>query len=123
MFEYFSRSYPWNLGVMYAMFMGAHLSDVDDASRPLLVLDGDSAEAQETWMHSWIRVAERAEQQGRDDLAGHRRLSAARKLRRAAVYFFIAERMPAPHDPRREVLYERALSHQRARSRTAGVHD
>ncbi|MFT8243079.1 alpha/beta hydrolase family protein [Roseomonas sp. BN140053] len=110
MFEYFPDYYPWSLAVMSAMNRGGHISEVDEACRPLRDLpDKKGPAAQDAWLTSWARMAERVERLGQaDEEAGHP-LSAGRKYLRAGLYGLLAERMPSHHHPRRLAVYRRAI--------------
>ncbi len=114
MFEYFPTNYPWNLAVMAACNGGGIISEIDDACRPLIE-DGrrNDAAAQENWMQSWMKLAERvAAMAAADEERGFRR-SAGRKYWRAAAYAFVAERLMSPSAPRRDHIYGKALSYFR----------
>ncbi len=105
MFEYFPTNYPWSLAVLMTLAQGGQISEIDDACRPLVEHVGDG----EAWTESWLRVAQRVERQGRADEAAGHALSAAAKLKRAAAYTIIAERILPVRDPRHGGLYRHAL--------------
>jgi dienelactone hydrolase len=109
MFEYFSESYPWSLAVMMSVAEGGQLTEIDDACRPLLALQGAGTGGDAEWTRSWSRVARRVEALARADAAAGHRRSAGRKLKRAANYWIKAERM-VPLDPSGDfALYRHAI--------------
>lgn len=102
MFEYFEGNYAWSIAASMAMDATGAVGEVDEACRPLKHLArADNDDAQEAWVQSWTRLAQRIEALGRADLAAGHRLSAGNKLRRAALYFIMAERMGRGPEPRR----------------------
>ena len=110
MFEYFGGNYSWDLGVLMALQLGGHPSEIDEACRPLRALAAredakTNPDIQRAWLTAWADLAEKLAAKGaRDEKAGHAR-SAASKYRRACVYFQQADRM-APHDdPRKAEAY------------------
>jgi len=110
MFEYFPDYYPWSLAVMSAMNRGGQISEVDEACRPLRNLQNKKGpEAQEAWLDSWSRVAERVGRLGEADEAAGHRFSAGRKYLRAGLYDLLAERMPSHKHPRRLGVYRRGI--------------
>ncbi len=110
MFEYFATNYTWNLAIMAACNGGGIISEIDDACRPLIdAARRNDAAAQESWMQSWMKVAERVEEMAAAEERRDWRRSAGRKYWRASVYAFVAERLMAPHDPRRDRVYGKAL--------------
>src|ERR1700712_5875752 len=110
MFEYFGESYPWSLAVMMSIAEGGQITEIDDACRPLLGLQGSGTAGDAEWTRSWSRVAERVEALARADAAAGNRRSAGRKLKRAANYWIKAERM-VPNDPTGDfALYRHAMA-------------
>lgn len=109
MFEYFPKNYVWSLAVMMTLAQGGQITEVDEACRPLVPLQSEGDEAGHAWTESWQKLARRVEGQGRADEAAGRRMSAASKLKRAALYNIIAERMLPTDDPRHIEFYRQAL--------------
>ena len=111
MFEYFPSHYSWNLGVLMAAQLGGELTEIDAACRPLRMLTERvdvkvDPQAQAAWVDAWDVLARRVEDFARrDEQAGHAR-SAARKYRRACVYYFTAERMASHRSPQKRALYD-----------------
>jgi dienelactone hydrolase len=114
MFEYFAGHYSWNLGVLMAAQLGGEMTEIDGACRPLRPLAGepgakDDPKAQAAWLEAWAGLAERIEAYAaRDEATGHR-WSAARKYRRACIYWFTAERMASHKLPDKAALYSAML--------------
>lgn len=110
MFEYFGGNYSWDLGVLMALQLGGHPSEIDEACRPLRPLASredakTNPEIQRAWLDSWLALADRTRAKGDADADAGHTLSAANKYRRACVYYQTADRM-APHDdPRKEQAY------------------
>lgn len=114
MFEYFPNNYTWSLAVMSALNRGGHISEIDEACRPLREIAGIKALAgdptqQRAWFESWMKVAEKVRRQGEADEAAGHPLSAGRKYLRAGLYFLLAERMPSHTDPRRLEAFKRGI--------------
>jgi pimeloyl-ACP methyl ester carboxylesterase len=109
MFTYFPDNYPWSLAVLMSLTTGGQITEIDEACRPLLGLEGDEHAADEAWAASWLALAERVEALGRADEAGGHARSAGRKLKRAANYLIMAERVLPIGDARHVELYGRAI--------------
>jgi hypothetical protein len=109
MFTYFPDNYPWSLAVLMSLTTGGQITEIDEACRPLLGLEGDEHAADEAWAASWLALAERVEALGRADEAGGHARSAGRKLKRAANYLIMAERVLPIGDARHVALYGRAI--------------
>ena len=114
MFEYFGGNYSWDLGVLMALQLGGHPSEIDEACRDLKPWAAredakTNPEVQTAWLEAWLGIAEKVSAKAAaDEQEGHR-LSAANKYRRACVYYQTAERM-APHgDSRKQDCYRRYL--------------
>ena len=110
MFEYFAGHYSWNLGVLMAAQLGGELTEIDTACRPLKALAAqpgakDDPAAQRAWVEAWSALAERLQAFARRDEAAGHPLSAARKYRRACIYWFTAERMTAHTAPEKLERY------------------
>jgi dienelactone hydrolase len=111
MFEYFESNYPWNLAVVTALGMGAVVSDVDAACRPLRALaDGDVARSSAAWAEAWSALGARLRRQAeRDEREDHRR-SAGEKYLRGALYELMAERALRSSDPQKLATYRDAMA-------------
>ncbi len=109
MFEYFPDNYPWSLAVMLALQCGGVLSDIDTACRELKpIAAGSEDQTLSQWQQSWARLSQAAQAMAESDLQRGFRLSAGSKLRRAAAYALMSERMMRGHDTAREKAYTRA---------------
>jgi len=110
MFEYFPDNYTWSHGTMSAIGLGGAISEVDEACRSLKEVSGRNDKiAQEKWLESWKKVAERVESQALAHEQAGQYLSAGRKYLRAAVYYFMADRMMPSSDPRKVHAYRQGL--------------
>src|SRR5438105_13997209 len=96
---------------MLALEMGGQIGEIDRACRPLVPISAtDDENSQELWYRSWRRMGDsRQELALRDKAAGHR-LTAARKLMRAAIYLLIAERHLSNTRPEKLSCYRDALA-------------
>ena len=108
LFQYFPN-YVWNLSVAIAMESGARIGEIEDMCRPLLDAaargeDAGTAQFLEQWMKMGDKLIELA---GEDEERG-RLLSASKKLQRAALYLFTAERMQGHGHPGRAETYAKA---------------
>lgn len=114
MFEYFPGNYSWSLGVLMAVQLGGELSEIDEACSPLKALAArpdarTNPDVQSAWLARWCNLAEKLmAKAGADAAAGHR-LSAAKKYRRACIYFQQAERMGSHTDPGKAAAYRQML--------------
>ncbi|MEX0922135.1 MAG: alpha/beta fold hydrolase [Rhodovibrionaceae bacterium] len=114
MFEYFGGNYSWDLGVLMALQLGGHPSEIDSACRALKPWAAredakTNPEVQTAWLEAWLGIAEKVSAKAAADEKNGHLLSAASKYRRACVYYQTAERM-APHgDPRKQESYRRYL--------------
>src|SRR5262245_61192109 len=108
MFEYFDGQYSWNLGVLMAAQLGGEMSEIDEACRPLRPLAArskDDPQAQSAWIERWSELGRKVEGFARrDETAGHA-LTAAKRYRRACVYWFTAERMASHKSPHKMAAY------------------
>ncbi|MDP3895580.1 MAG: prolyl oligopeptidase family serine peptidase [Mesorhizobium sp.] len=110
MFAYFPGNYVWNLSVNIAMIMGAEIGEIDEMCRPLVdVASRGDDEGTRQFLEAWSGMAEKLARQAAEDEARGRRLSAGRKLRRAAIYYMIAERMQAHGAAGRLETYRKLL--------------
>jgi dienelactone hydrolase len=109
-FEYFPDNYPWNMAFLAALDMGAVISEVDDACRPLrAIAASDPERSTPLWVEAWTALAGRVERQAEQDASRGHGQSAAEKYLRSAVYTLIAERQVSARDPAKLRLYRQAL--------------
>ncbi|MDO6965327.1 alpha/beta hydrolase family protein [Rhizobium alvei] len=96
MFFYFPNNYVWNLSVNIAMIMGAEIGEIDEMCKPLVEIStrGDD-EGTQAFLAAWNAMADKLVAQADEDMRLNRRFSAARKHKRASIYYMIAERMQA----------------------------
>jgi dienelactone hydrolase len=108
MFEPFPDNYTWCLGVNLALNSGGQINDVDQVIRELR---GRSKPAdEEAWYEAWKKAAGRLEWQAQEDEAAGRIIGAARKYRRAFVYYTVAERHMTNKDFRKLETYKHSLT-------------
>ena len=120
MLEYFPGNYPWNLALNGGMNGGGIISEIDDAVRHLIPKSKDGVAAAKEWGEAWANLAHKVEKLGDADLAkGHKR-SASRKYRRAAAYYFVADRNMNSHDPQRDTVYKTGMAVFRKHVEAAG---
>lgn len=125
-FEYFGGNYSWDLGVLMALQLGGHPSEIDEAARPLKPLAANPAaknspELQSAWLESWLAIARKLEKKASIDEAEGHLLSAAAKYRRACIYYQQADRMGPHNDPRKEQAYRMMLETFQKATVLAGV--
>jgi dienelactone hydrolase len=110
LFQYFTGNYVWNLSVNIAMIMGAEIGEIDEMCRPLAEVAGrGDDEGTRQFLAAWSSMADKLSAQADEDVSRARSLSGARKLRRAAIYYMIAERMQAHGAPGRTETYRKFL--------------
>ncbi|MTH79601.1 alpha/beta hydrolase family protein [Paracoccus aestuariivivens] len=110
MFNYFPN-YVWNLTVSIALASGAEIGEIMDMCAPLLekAKAGEDAGTRD-FMVEWVRVADRLSEVAAEEEAQGRLFSAGDKLKRAALYYILAERMQGQGDPQRMVTYRKGLT-------------
>ena len=109
LFEYFPN-YVWNLSLAIALESGGRIGEIIDMSQPIreAAARGEDAGTPQ-FMAQWAAMADKlAELAGEDEALG-RRFSAGDKLRRASIYYTVAERMQGLGAPGRERTYQKAL--------------
>jgi dienelactone hydrolase len=111
LFAYFPGNYVWNLSINIAMIMGAEIGEIDEMCRPLVEIAGrGDDEGTRQFLAAWTGMADKLSTQAEADFERGRTLSASRKLRRAAIYYMIAERMQAHGAPGRMETYRKLLA-------------
>ena len=126
MFEYFGGNYSWDLGVLMALQLGGHPSEIDEACRALKPLAAredakTNPEVQAEWLGAWLAIADKVSAKAVEDEANRNRLSTANKYRRACVYYQTGERMGGHDDPRKQQAYRRYLKTFEKSARLAKV--
>ncbi|MDO5620950.1 MAG: alpha/beta hydrolase [Paracoccus sp. (in: a-proteobacteria)] len=109
MFNYFPN-YVWNLTVSIALASGGEMGEIMDMCQPLLekAKAGEDTGTQE-FMAAWVRVADRLSGLADEDEAAGRLFSAGDKLKRAALYYILAERMQGHGAEGRAATYAKGL--------------
>ncbi|NIJ06760.1 dipeptidyl aminopeptidase/acylaminoacyl peptidase [Sphingomonas vulcanisoli] len=109
LFEYFPN-YVWNLSVSIALESGAKIGEIIDMCAPIrdaAARGEDSGTA--AFMAEWSKMADKLAALATEDKAKGRLFSAGDKLKRAALYYQMAERMQGHGHPGREETYAKAL--------------
>jgi len=109
LFQYFPGNYVWNLAVNMALESGGQIGEIEDMCGPLREaaargVDAGTAE----FLAQWVKMADKLLELAAEDEALHRLLSASRKLQRAALYLFVAERMQGHGHPGRAATFASA---------------
>jgi dienelactone hydrolase len=108
LFEYFPN-YVWNLSLSIAMESGAQLGELIDMCAPIKELAAKGEDAGTLhFMAEWVRKADMLIELAAEDEARRRAFSAAKKLERASLYLFTAERMQGHGHPGRADTYAKA---------------
>ena len=110
LFEYFPN-YIWNLSLSIAMASGGELGEIIDMCKPIKDAAGQGADAGTAdFLAEWVKMADKLVELADEDATLNRRLSAANKLRRAALYYITAERMQGHGHPGREATFAKGQS-------------
>ena len=110
MFEYFRGNYVWNLALNLNLGSGGQMGEIDRIGRSLIDagLRNDDA-AQEEWVQGFMGLAGHVHAQAKVDQESGYLFSAGKKMLRASMYYFAAERQAHPADPRKKMLYQNML--------------
>ncbi|WP_322068704.1 alpha/beta hydrolase family protein [Paraburkholderia bannensis] len=103
MLEYFPTNYVWNLATNLALMMGGNVGEIDVICRGLVEAStrGDD-EGTEAFFEAWCNQADTLVELANEDIEQGRKLSAGKKLGRAATYYLTAERAQnREYEPRR----------------------
>lgn len=110
MFEIFQKKYVWNLSANIALSSGGEIEEILEACRPLVAaLEKGEEPTTEDFFHSWQEVADRQVELANENVDMGRELSAAVRLRRAAIYYQVSERMQSRWFKPREDAYRKML--------------
>lgn len=108
LYEFFPN-YIWNLSVAIANASGAELGEIVDMCQPIKDAADSGADAgTPQFMAEWAKMAEKLSALANEDIARGRKLSAAEKLRRAALYYTTAERMQGAGQPGKAETFAKA---------------
>jgi dipeptidyl aminopeptidase/acylaminoacyl peptidase len=107
--DYFPN-YVWNLSVAIAAQSGGQLGEIVDMCQPLreAAEKGEDAGTAQ-FLAQWVRVADGLVELAVEDEAKNRLLSAGAKLKRASLYYQVAERMQGRGHAGRAETYAKAL--------------
>lgn len=120
LFSYFPN-YIWNLSLAIALESGGKIGEIVEMCQPIKDAAANGADAgTPAFMAEWVKMADKLAGLAREDEADNRLFSAADKLKRAALYYQVAERMQGHGHPGREETYAKALDAFRRGTRFAG---
>jgi dipeptidyl aminopeptidase/acylaminoacyl peptidase len=109
LFEFFPN-YVWNLSVSIAMESGAKIGEIVDMCAPIR---DAAARGEDTgtaaFLAEWVKMADKLADLAEQDEAKGRLFSAGDKLKRAALYYQMAERMQGHGHPGRTQTYAKVL--------------
>jgi dienelactone hydrolase len=109
LFEYFPNNYVWNLSLSIAMASGAEIGEIMDMCKPLKEAAAAGTDAgTPVFLAEWVAMADKLVELAQEDSGRGRKLSAANKLRRAALYYLTAERMQGHGHPGRAATFAKA---------------
>lgn len=109
LFEYFPN-YIWNLSVAIALESGGRIGEIVDMCQPLReAMERGEEVGTPAFMREWAKMGDKLVELAREDEAKGRMFSAGEKLKRAALYFGVAERMQAHGSAGRQETYAKAL--------------
>ena len=108
LFEYFPN-YVWNLSVSIAVESGAKIGEIIDMCKPLreAAENGEDAGTAE-FLIQWVNMADKLIGLADEDEAAGNYYSAGTKLKRAALYLMVAERMQGQGHPNRKETWDKA---------------
>ncbi|UUR09366.1 alpha/beta hydrolase family protein [Sphingomonas glaciei] len=103
-------NYIWNLSVAIALESGGRIGEIVDMCQPIRDAATNGGDAgTPAFMREWVKMADKlVDLAGEDEELG-RAYSAGEKLKRASLYYGVAERMQAHGSPGREATYAKAL--------------
>lgn len=108
LFEYFPN-YVWNLNVSIAVESGGQMGEIVDMCKPLLEAAAKGEDAGTLrFSQEWEKQADNLIGLAAEDEALGRGFSASRKLERASLYTFCAERMQGTGHEGREATFAKA---------------
>lgn len=109
LFSYFPN-YIWNLSVAIALESGGRIGEIVDMCQPIKDAPESGADAgTPAFMKQWVAMADKLAGLADEDEARGRLFSAGEKLKRASLYYTVAERMQGQGHPGRAETYAKAL--------------
>jgi dipeptidyl aminopeptidase/acylaminoacyl peptidase len=109
LFEYFPN-YVWNLSVAIALESGGQIGEIIDMCAPIRERAGRGEDVgTSAFMVEWVKTADKLVDLAAEDEAEGHALSAGAKLKRASIYYTVAERMQGHGHDGREATYALAL--------------
>ena len=120
LFSYFPN-YIWNLSLAIALESGGKIGEIVDMCQPIKDAAASGADAGTgAFMAEWVKMADRLAGLAAEDEQAKRLFSAGEKLKRAALYYTVAERMQGQGHPGRADTYAKALDAFRRGTQFAG---
>jgi dipeptidyl aminopeptidase/acylaminoacyl peptidase len=109
LFSYFPN-YIWNLSLAIALESGGRIGEIVDMCQPIKDAAESGADAgTPAFMKQWVAMADKLAGLAAEDEAKGRLFSAGEKLKRASLYYAVAERMQGHGHPGRAETYAKAL--------------
>ena len=109
LFEYFPN-YVWNLSLAIALESGGRIGEIVDMCAPIRDAASRGEDAgTDAFMREWVKTADRLVSLAAEDESRGRLFSAGEKLKRAALYYQVAERMQGHGHPGRAETYQKSL--------------
>jgi dipeptidyl aminopeptidase/acylaminoacyl peptidase len=109
LFSYFPN-YIWNLSLAIALESGGKIGEIVDMCQPIKEAAEAGADAGTgEFMKQWVAMADKLAGLAEEDEAKGRLFSAGEKLKRASLYYAVAERMQGQGHPGRAETYSKAL--------------
>lgn len=110
MYEYFPGVYSWNMSLLMTLQVGGEISEIDQACKPLRdAVNLPAPERQKLWWEHWCGLGDRLRGLAERDAAAGHNLSAAKKFKRACLYYMAAERQTGHRDPKKMQSYDAML--------------
>jgi dipeptidyl aminopeptidase/acylaminoacyl peptidase len=109
LFSYFPN-YIWNLSLAIALESGGRIGEIVDMCQPIKDAAERGADAGTgEFMKQWVAMADKLAGLASEDEQKGRLFSAGEKLKRASLYYTVAERMQGQGHPGRAETYAKAL--------------
>ena len=109
LFSYFPN-YIWNLSLAIALESGGRIGEIVDMCEPIREASERGEDAGTgAFLEQWVAMADKLAGLAAEDEAGACLFSAGEKLKRASLYYTVAERMQGQGHPGRQETYAKAL--------------
>ena len=108
-FLYFPTNYRWSMGLLICLsgapWMGTEIDEVNRVGRALAGKVGDD----DAWFTEWVRMGDKIEARGRDELRKGHKLTAASCFMRATRYYQTGERFIQPRSQTSMDVYAKSV--------------